>query len=61
MKTQEQIQERIDWANQRLTRLDAKLAEEQRKMFPNEGTIKLIKQLMYEENAAIVHLSWVLI
>lgn len=61
MKTQEQIQERIDWANKRLTELNSRLSQENGKMFPNKETIKLIRELMNEENAAIVNLSWVLI
>lgn len=61
MKTQEQIQERIDWASKRLTELNSRLSQENGKMFPNKETIKLIRELMNEENAAIVFLSWTLI
>jgi hypothetical protein len=61
MKTEEEITERLEIHNQRLTLYHNRYMDENSKTFKNKELIKFLLEQKMEEQAAIVHLSWVLI
>ena len=61
MKTQKEIEDRLEMHQARAGEIMKLLGEEQVKIFKNQGTIALLQKQLYEENCAIVHLSWTLI
>ena len=60
MKTQEQIQERINFLWERIKVIEQAIDEKNASWFPNRGAITYLRKIASECKAEIVHLSWVI-
>lgn len=61
MKTQKEIQDRIDWLWVKITEYQKSIDEESVRWFPNKMAISFIQKNIDDMKAEVVHLSWVLI
>lgn len=61
MKTQKEIEDRIEIHNRLLSDVDVRLRDEQFKIIKNKELIRYLTEKRLEEQAAIVYLSWTLI
>ncbi len=61
MKTEKEINDRLEMHQDRVAQIEKSISEEKIRFFPNNKLIEFLEGLRLEENAAIVHLSWVLI
>lgn len=61
MKTQEQIQQQIDFLWKRVEQIESAIDEETKRWFPNKVAISYLRKLSDDCKAEVVHLSWVLI
>lgn len=60
MKTQKEIQTRIDFLWERIKEIEQAIDEENARWFPNKVAIAYLRKIASESKAEIVHLSWVL-
>lgn len=61
MKTQKEIQTRIDFLWERVSEIESAISEENARWFPNKPAIAYLRKLADDHKAEVVHLSWVLI
>lgn len=61
MKTQEEIQGRIDLLWAKIENMEVAINEENKRLFPNKRAIKFIRKLIDDMKSEVVHLSWILI
>lgn len=61
MKTQKEIQTRIDFLCERVAEIESAISEENARWFPNKTAITYLRKLADDHRAEVVHLSWVLV
>lgn len=61
MKTEKEIQNRIDFLWERVTQIEDSISQENLRWFPNHKAISYLRKVIDESKAEIVHLSWTLI